>query len=343
MNFPGGIPIAARMSQSNRISYAFMVGLLLLVASMHMMVPLITVLFAFFALNRLSFGRRWVGVILFSVLLAGVSYGFLFFAKQAFVALPKIANETIPRIIDYAESVGFELPFSDMQSLRVMVMTRVQNQFAQLNQLAGIGHYLRIAAVETVSILIGIVVAISLFLTRKLDLGSYPGASEDNLYTAIGLAIVERFKTFYDSFATVMGAQLIISLINTALTSIFLLWNDYPHLLVVVVLTFVLGLLPILGNLLSNALIIGIGFTVSHQTALFALLFLMAIHKLEYFLNSKIIGDRIRNPMWLTLLGLVLGERLMGIPGMILAPAFLHYIKVETSRLKAEQERAATV
>ncbi len=342
MNLPGGIPIAARMSQSNRISYAFMVGLLLLVASMHMMVPLITVLFAFFALNRLSFGRRWVGVILFSVLLTGVSYGFLFFAKQAFVALPKIANETIPRIIDYAESIGFELPFSDMQSLRVMVMTRVQNQFAQLNQLAGIGHYLRIAAVETVSILIGIVVAISLFLTRKLDLGSYPGASEDNLYTAIGLAIVERFKTFYDSFATVMGAQLIISLINTALTSIFLVWNGYPHLLVVVVLTFVLGLLPILGNLLSNALIIGIGFTLSHQTALFALLFLMAIHKLEYFLNSKIIGDRIRNPMWLTLLGLVLGERLMGIPGMILAPAFLHYIKVETSRLKAEQERAAT-
>lgn len=342
MNFPGGIPIAARMSQSNRISYAFMVGLLLLVASMHMMVPLITVLFAFFALNRLSFGRRWVGVILFCVLLLGVSQGFWFFAKQAFVALPKIANESIPRIIDYAESLGFELPFSDMKSLRVMVMTRVQDQFAQLNQLAGIGHYLRIAAVETVSILIGIVVAISLFLTRKLDLGSYPGASEDNLYTAIGLSIVERFKTFYDSFATVMGAQLVISLINTALTSIFLLWNGYPHLLVVVVLTFVLGLLPILGNLLSNALIIGIGFTLSHQTALFALLFLMAIHKLEYFLNSKIIGDRIRNPMWLTLLGLVLGERLMGISGMILAPVFLHYIKVETSRLKAEQERAGS-
>jgi len=56
------------------------------------------------------------------------------------------------------------------------------------------------------------------------------------------------------------------------------------------------------------------------------------IHKLEYFLNSKIIGDRIKNPMWLTLVGLVLGEKLMGIPGMILAPVVLHYIKVEASR-----------
>jgi predicted PurR-regulated permease PerM len=38
--------------------------------------------------------------------------------------------------------------------------------------------------------------------------------------------------------------------------------------------------------------------------------------------------------MWLTLIGIVLGEKLMGIPGMILAPVVLHYIKVEASRKK---------
>jgi predicted PurR-regulated permease PerM len=39
----------------------------------------------------------------------------------------------------------------------------------------------------------------------------------------------------------------------------------------------------------------------------------------------------------LTLLALILGERLMGIPGMILAPVILHYIKVETSKLPASR------
>ena len=72
----------------------------------------------------------------------------------------------------------------------------------------------------------------------------------------------------------------------------------------------------------------------SPNTALVAMVFLVVIHKLEYFLNSKIIGDRIKNPMWLTLIGLVLGEKLMGIPGMILAPVVLYYIKVEASRNK---------
>ena len=78
-----------------------------------------------------------------------------------------------------------------------------------------------------------------------------------------------------------------------------------------------------------------IAFTVSPRLALAALVFLIVIHKLEYFLNSKIIGERIKNPVWLTLLALILGERLMGIPGMILAPVVLNYIKVETARMEA--------
>jgi predicted PurR-regulated permease PerM len=61
------------------------------------------------------------------------------------------------------------------------------------------------------------------------------------------------------------------------------------------------------------------------------------VHKLEYFLNSKIVGDRIRNPFWLTLLGLVIGEKVMGIPGMILAAVVLNYIKLEGSRIQTSQ------
>lgn len=327
------------MNRATRISYGFVLGLLALVAAMHMTVPLITVLFAFFAMNQLSFGHRWLGLVLFSVVMAGVVSGLWFFTGQALVALPKIANESIPRVIDYATARGLQLPFTDMGSLKEMVIGKVQEQLGEMSQIAGITKYLRAAAVEAVSVIIGIVVAISLFLTRKLDLGSHPGAEEGNLYAATGQAIVERFTTFYHSFATVMGAQIVISAINTALTTVFLAWNHYPHLGVVVVLTFLLGLLPILGNLLSNTLIIGIGLTLSERTAVLALVFLVVIHKLEYFLNSKIIGDRIRNPMWLTLLGLVIGERLMGIPGMILAPVVLHYIKVEMSRVKAEKVR----
>ena len=130
-----------------------------------------------------------------------------------------------------------------------------------------------------------------------------------------------------------MGAQMIISGINTALTSIFVIAVNLPYAVVVIGVTFFCGLLPVIGNLISNTVIVGISFTISPKLALGALVFLVVIHKLEYFLNSKIIGDRIKNPVWLTLLGLILGEKLMGIPGMILAPVVLNYLKFEASKI----------
>ena len=129
-----------------------------------------------------------------------------------------------------------------------------------------------------------------------------------------------------------MSAQIRISAINTLLTAIFVLIVSLKYGGFVVGLTFLCGLLPIVGNLISNAIIVGIAITMSPRLAIVALIFLVAVHKLEYFLNSKIIGDRIKNPVWLTLLALIIGERFMGIPGMILAPVVLNYIKVEASK-----------
>jgi predicted PurR-regulated permease PerM len=103
-------------------------------------------------------------------------------------------------------------------------------------------------------------------------------------------------------------------------------------------MTFLCGLIPVVGNLISNTVIVGIGFTVSPKMAFAALVFLVVIHKLEYFLNSKIIGHPIRNPLWLTLLALVLGERLIGLPGMILAPVVLNYIRMEASRIEVKPQ-----
>jgi predicted PurR-regulated permease PerM len=136
-----------------------------------------------------------------------------------------------------------------------------------------------------------------------------------------------------------MGAQIIISAINTVFTAIFVMVVGLPYAMVVVGATFLCGLIPVLGNLISNTIIVSNGFTVSPKRALAALVFLVVIHKLEYFLNSKIIGRRIHNPLWLMLITLVVGEKLMGVSGMILAPVVLNYIRIEASRIEVKQER----
>src|SRR6266513_5371690 len=264
-------------------------------------------------------------VLLFFVVVAATLYGLGFLIRQAFIAFPKIASESIPPFIAYAQSHGIELPFSDLDSLIAAIIEVVKNEFLF------VGNFARAASTQLVFVLIGIAVAVSLFLNPGIEKFSNKPKSR-NLFTAMTDEIKIRFQLFYQSFETVMGAQIRISAINTLLTAVFVLIVSLKYGAFVVGLTFLCGLLPIVGNLISNSVIVGIAFTESGRSAIAALVFLVLLHKFEYFLNSKIIGHRIKNPMWLTLIALVVGERFMGIPGMILAPVVLNYIKVEASK-----------
>ena len=319
------------LSRPARISYWFILITILLVGWLHLAMPLLSTLFAYFVLDRLHLmcGRKWVPVSLFVIVIAGITYAVILFVNQTLEALPRIAETTIPTVITWAEQRQIELPFTDYQSLKDMAMDTVR----QAKYVSNFANFAKIAATQLVFLVIGCVVAVSLFLNAQvvLDRASHP---KNNLYGLCADEIARRFQNLYRCFVTVMGAQIIISAINTVLTSIFVFAVQLPHPIVVIGVTFFCGLLPVIGNLISNTVIVGISFTISPKMALGALTFLVVIHKLEYFLNSKIIGDRIKNPVWLTLLGLILGEKLMGIPGLILAPVVLNYLKVEASRIE---------
>jgi len=253
------------------------------------------------------------------------------------MTLPKMAESTIPTVITWAEQRDIQLPFTDYQSLKAMAMEAVQ----ETKNVGRFATFAKFATTQFVFLIIGCVVAVSIFLNAQVVLDRASHTVKNNLYSVCADEIAQRFRSFYHCFVTVMGAQIIISAINTALTSIFVFAVSLPHAVVIIGITFFCGLLPVIGNLISNTVIVGISFTISPRMALIALIFLVVIHKLEYFLNSKIIGDRIKNPVWLTLLGLILGEKLMGIPGMILAPVVLNYLKVEASKIEVGSNKPA--
>ena len=318
-------------AQVTKVSYWFIAATLLLVGLLHMATPFITILFASLVLRIMPLpGRRWLAIGLFLVLVALIFYGFIFFVREAITALPKIVETSIPLINRYATEHGVDIGFSDVDGLRARLVEGITDE------LRGVAKFAEIATKEFVFLIIGLIVAVSIFLSGKLDLGSDQHAIKNNLYAALCSEISKRFVILYQSFSTVMGAQLIISAINTVFTGIFVHVIDLPYANVAVALTFLCGLFPIIGNVISNTLIVCIALTVSPHLAMWALAFLIALHKLEYFLNSKIIGGRIRNPMWLTMMGLVVGERMMGVPGMILAPVILHYIKLESVKIEVK-------
>jgi predicted PurR-regulated permease PerM len=142
------------------------------------------------------------------------------------------------------------------------------------------------------------------------------------------------------AFRNIVFAQVKISAINTLFTAIFLLivlplfGVNLPFAKTLVIVTFVVGLVPVIGNLISNSIIFVVGLTVSLWVALAALGFLIVIHKFEYFLNARIVGGRIRARAWEILIAMLLMEAAFGIAGLIAAPIYYAYLKRELEAAK---------
>ena len=151
----------------------------------------------------------------------------------------------------------------------------------------------------------------------------------------LSAALLDRTATLSRAFRNVVFSQVRISALNTALTVIYLtvvlpLFGIHlPFLRTMVAVTFLVGLLPVVGNVISNTVIVVVSLSVSAVAAAGSLAFLVAIHKLEYFVNARIIGGRINARAWEILLAMVVLEAWYGIPGLIAAPIFYAYLKDE--------------
>jgi predicted PurR-regulated permease PerM len=137
------------------------------------------------------------------------------------------------------------------------------------------------------------------------------------------------------AFQRVVFAQFWISLINTFFTWLYLavvlpmFGVDLPLVKILVMLTFVVGLLPIIGNLISNTAIVVVCMSQGVPVAVASLVYLVVIHKLEYFLNARIIGSHINARAWELLIAMLVMEAAFGITGLIAAPIFYAFFKEE--------------
>lgn len=154
-------------------------------------------------------------------------------------------------------------------------------------------------------------------------------------YKPLAAALHARVVNLHHAFRQIVFAQVRIAAINAVFTGIYLMvvlplaGIHLPLTKSMVAITFVAGLLPVIGNLISNTVIVIVGLSHSLAIALASLLFLIVIHKLEYFLNAKIIGSHINARAWELLAAMLTMEALFGLSGVVAAPVFYAYVKRE--------------
>jgi predicted PurR-regulated permease PerM len=160
-------------------------------------------------------------------------------------------------------------------------------------------------------------------------------AAKDDHYKPFARALAKRAWLFGRAFRRVVFAQVRIAAINAFFTGIYLavilplLGVNLPLVKTMIAITFVVGLIPVAGNLISNTIIVIVSLSQSLAVAIGSLVYLVIIHKFEYFLNARIVGGQIRANAWELLIVMLAMEAAFGITGIIAAPIYYAYIKSE--------------
>lgn len=291
---------------------------LLVYSLVHMLAPAIE--------SRIRFMRAHVLVVVFLSLIVigcitGLTLAAIAFARSdagsLHVLLQRLAGMIEASRVQFPAWVADYLPSGD-EALRGL-MSDWLHRHGQLAQVIGeeAGHSL-------IHLIMGMVIGGMIALHDKVGpLPPFPRA------------LLERAINLQTAFQRIVFAQVRISAINATLSAIYLLVAlpasgvQLPFSKTMVVFTFVAGLLPVVGNIISNSVIVVVSLATSLQIAVCSLAYLVVIHKLEYFLNARIIGSQINARAWELLIAILVMEALFGIPGLVAAPVFYALLKME--------------
>jgi predicted PurR-regulated permease PerM len=274
---------------------------------------------------------RWVAVVVIAIIVVGglttLAIGTINHFEHTVPNVQKLLDQMM-EIVDQArlsvpDWVAAMLPgdVGQMKQKAGMLMHSHMNQLQQGGKTIARG---------SAHVLLGMIVGAMIAIASERQVQRLP----------LSAALVMRASQFSDAFRRIVFAQIKISAINAAFTAIFLLvalplfHQRLPLSKTLVLVTFIAGLLPVIGNLISNTLIVAVSLSVSLPTAVASLVFLVVIHKLEYFLNARIVGGEIEARTWELLLAMLVMEAAFGVPGVIAAPIFYAYIKRELVSLR---------
>jgi predicted PurR-regulated permease PerM len=320
-------------------TYLFAFGLMLLGLGATLWLDLLPALLGgflvYFAIEAGSRLLRRMGVVRFSArlilliviilvllsLLGAAILGVISFishGQESIVSLLQRMADIVGGARTYLPAAALEYLPADMEEWQSAVSTWLRGNAGYLS---GLGKHAGVSLLHIIfGMIIGGLVAVS------------PPEKESRI---LAKALKERIILFGDAFRRVVFSQCKISVLNTFLTALFLgvvlplSGNPLPFLKTMIAVTFVVGLLPVIGNLISNSVIFLIALSVSPFAAIAALVFLIVIHKLEYFFNAQIVGLHIKARAWEILLAMLVFEAAFGLTGLVAAPIYYAYLKDE--------------
>lgn len=143
---------------------------------------------------------------------------------------------------------------------------------------------------------------------------------------------IEYFgRKFIQSFGKVIEVQFLIALINSVLSVLFLWIFGFPSLFALWIMIFLLGLIPVMGVIISLVPLCAIAFKIGGLLkVVYVLIMIALLHAFEsYVLNPKLMSNKTHLPIFYTFMILIVGEHFFGVWGLILGiPIFMFLLDI---------------
>lgn len=322
------------------IGYAFLIGLAVTFSVAHLMVFAISFLFLYFISDFMTKDvHRFVPFVpralLFSLLYILVISAIILITYKVIPMMlknfPELSSQLQVQIVRELKEASHKwnlASYIDVDELKASIL-RASTSILQF--LANSLTPLYKGVIQFVFAL-----AINLFFYLESEKVEEALTRDPNsLMTFLFKFIQVRLMIFFVYFRRVMGGQVIIALINTFISAVVIFALDLRHPFLMLFVVFFCGLFPVVGNLMSNSVLtINAFVSTGMWGTVLCLILLVGVHKLEYFLNSKIIGGIVHLPMAISLGALIFCDVLLGVPGLILAIPLVLFVRHEFEHIR---------
>lgn len=313
-----------------RVAVFVLVAFVLYLLRSMMEIILLTFIFSFlitrlegFILRRISIYRQIIVLILYVVIALA-----LVFVVVKYVPL---LTEQIKQLVNFINQF-FTTDDSNNEFINYLVS--LANQVDMMKYIEQ-GVQIIVAYLTNIgAVLFNVFVA--LMLSLFFSLGKDQLIRFTNQFATSKIAFIyEEVKYFGQKFVATFGkvieAQFLIAIVNCALTTIALWILDFPQLLTLSIMVFLLGLIPVAGVIISMIPLTIIAYTIGGVQYLFyIILIVVVIHALEsYVLNPKLMSAKTDLPVFYTFIILIFGEHFFGIWGLIVGiPVVMFFLDV---------------
>jgi predicted PurR-regulated permease PerM len=239
-------------------------------------------------------------------------------------------NDLIRMVISFYEKPPADLPDNIVINFLVDSLKEID-----LSAYLGSGFDFLMKTVTDIgkwSINLFVAVVLSLFfLLEKEKVTSFTQKFRESRVSIL-FADLEYFgKKFVLSFGKIIEVQFLIAFVNAILSILFLWIFGFPNLIALGIMIFLLGLIPVMGVVISLIPLCAIAFKIGGLIKIvYVLVMIAVVHALEtYFLNPKFMSNKTHLPIFYTFLILLVSEHFLGVWGLILGvPIFMFLLDI---------------